>query len=317
MLHFACSDGLGTWSHQELCFALLATLLQMCATLDMDSAAAAAAVCRLMLPSSCAWVLTAAGQGRYVGNRQLLADRQLMSLVLAAHGSSTTTTSTLLQLGTCGRDVSSSSSSSRDEQQQQQLCGFSSAAAVAACQPSQLLLLLELLSLSERSCSKHLQQTPQGIRLLHVTLDCCLLTWPAAAFDAKVLQELVLSALPALLASARSLSAMAGLRALHIVLLRSLLPAAPAGLTAEDTGKKCGQINCCGQQPPLPNSSQGMTESEQQQQQQQQQGAAVVAAGPHALARWLQALVEPVCLLLKSPTLAVRLEVSSSDSEQQ
>jgi hypothetical protein len=102
---------------------------------------------------------------------------------------------------------------------------------------------------------------------------------------------------------------MAGLRALHIVLLRGLQPAAVTKNTQEDSGKECGQISCCEQQPPQSNNNQQMIKSEQQQ---QQQHAAAVAAGLHALEQKLQALVGPVCLLLKSPTLAVRLEVSSS-----
>jgi hypothetical protein len=103
---------------------------------------------------------------------------------------------------------------------------------------------------------------------------------------------------------------MAGLRALHIVLLWGLQPAAVTKNTQEDSGKECGEISCYEQQPPQSNNSQQMMDPEQQQQ--QQQHAAAVAAGPHVMKQQLQALVGPVCLLLKSPTLAVRLEVSSS-----
>jgi hypothetical protein len=261
-----------------MCFlpvTVLLLLLQMCAALDVDSAAAVAAVCRLLLPSSCAWVLTAAGQGRYVGNRQLLADQQLQSTLPAASTSNVDASSD---------DITRIASSSNQQKQQQQLGGFASAAA-AACQPSHLLELFELIASSERCCSKHLQQTPHSMRLLHVTLDCCLLTWPTAAFTPQVLQKLLSGVVLMLLGSTRSLSAMAGLRALHIVMLRGLIN---IGATAKAIGENCHQ----------------------QQQQQEVQGAAGLSGVEQLLL-----LLDAVCLLLKSPDVAVRMEVSGTCPE--
>jgi hypothetical protein len=198
----------------------------------------------------------------------------------------------------CGGSTNSSggASSKNSKDQQQQLGCFCSASAAAACQPSHLQELLDLLAKAERSCSKHQQQSPASLRLLHVTLDCCLLTWPAAAFASQVQQELLSTVVPALLGSARSLSQMAGLRAMHILLLRGLMDAtasaAGAGSKQDSEGHAFGT-------------------KEQQQQQQTAPGAA-----PAHGVKQLQVLVEPVCLLLKSPDLAIRLEVSSSCSEQ-
>lgn len=100
----------------------------------------------------------------------------------------------------------------------------SSSAHSALWQPEcllQLLLQLEKAQLSGPNPWKH---TTRPLHILLVTTDVCLMTWPAAAFTPAVVHQLLQHLLPGLLGSSQSLSAMAGLRALHLLMLRQLVP---------------------------------------------------------------------------------------------
>lgn len=259
---------------------------QFCSTIDLDSAASVAAVCRLLLPSSCASILAADAKPylSYVtpSSRQLVVSVRQQAEPEGPHA-----------VGCIAPSISGSEVLIyAGEQGQQQPEGFASAAALSACQPSHLSTLLQLVKSAEQSCSKYLQQTPRSMQVLLITLDCCLRTWPAAAFSTVMKQQLLQETVPLLLNSSRSLAAMSGLKALHTVFERDLLPHHTSHSWAHIVGDNAASEA---------EQRQGQVEGQQQLAQLGQQG------------NHLQALLAPVCELLDKGTVAIRLQVRKLD----
>lgn len=281
------------------------TSVQLCVVSDLHSAAAIMALCRLLVPSSSAWIISADESCR-ISFRQPLAEQfEHMGVCSADYeqSPSSSVTRSLLSQHKCSCSTGSSddghscsggcSYSSISSEADKALLGcFASAAAAARCLPAHMRPLLYLVTASEQAGSRHLQHTTASAHLLHVTLDCCLLTWPAAAFDAGVLQQLLQETVPVLLSSSRSLAALAGLRALHIVLLRGLLQhATPSECSCQHSGVSGGSADG------------GKDEQEGRAGQQE--------PWQQLWCKALEELVGPVCSLLRSGTAPIRLEVSS------
>ncbi|KAF8058324.1 Dnaaf5 [Scenedesmus sp. PABB004] len=163
-------------------------LARLCPHGEPPRPGAATAVCRLLLPSGCAWVLTAQQPAFSVVLRELPA------------------------LGGPGGAAEG----------QPRLAPFAPDA-LPGCAPEHLGALLALVAAAERRCGPSAQHTPPHVQTLLAALDACLQAWPAAGFAPGVLRQLLRDTAPALLGSGRGLPAMAGLRALMAALLRGLL----------------------------------------------------------------------------------------------
>lgn len=256
---------------------------QLCSTIDMDSAASMAALCRLLLPSSFASIL-ATDANWYLSDvapssRKLITSVRQQPEPEGPHA-----------VGCITPRISGSEVLVHADQQQQQPEGFASAAAAAACQPSHLSILLQLVKSADQSCNKYLQQTSRSMQVLLITLDCCLQTWPADAFNTAVKQQLLQETVPLLLSSSQSSAAMSGLKVLHTVLQRDLLPCHTS----------CSMAHILGDSAAFEaEQQQGQVESQQQQQ--------LAQLGRQG--NYLQALTAPVCELLGKGTLPIRLQV--------
>lgn len=169
------------------------------------------------------------------------------------------------------------------------------AAAETYCNTADLITLCQMVAAAQQTYRKDSQQTPASVVLLQQTLDCCMAAWPAAAFTEPVLAELLHRTLPALLSSTHSLAVMAGMRVLHLALLRGVF------------GQLVDSRLCASHQ------------HQQQQQHAEQQQAVhqmLVDSWQGHSPQQALGLCQMVCRALTSSVTAVRLEVGDRKSQQ-